>query len=223
MIARGLRAQEEHPPMQVQPQTAFPVLSTGKPLVAICIALLEGRGRLDVEAPIVKIFPEFGKHGKDQITTLDVLTHRLGMLMPDFVKKRHLWGDRESVQTALIETIPTYPRGILAYHPYEYGWMLNEIMIRVDGRALPDFFVDELAVPLQLSALRYGLAGRDIDSLVLTYWLGGEKVNVARINVAGDYRTGISAAIVTNGNRGMSDFIKRFVPLAHGLRKACVS
>jgi len=328
-IARGLRTQEEHPPVQVQPQTAFPVLSAGKPLAAICIALLEDRGMLDVEAPIVKIFPGFGKHGKDQITTLDVLTHRSGILMPDFVRKPHLWGDREAVKTALVETVPTYPRGILAYHPYEYGWMLNEIMLRVDGRALPDFFVDELAVPLQLSALRFGLAGRDIDSLAFTYWLGSEKVNVAGINVAedfemqnsetflearnpasslvcdatslavfyeflvnggrtpagqqlvsettlkkyttlqvsawdrslrtplsigrgfvvgslfpssfgwwntgqcfghgggfsslafGDYRTGISAAIVTNGNRGMNGFLKRFVPLAHGLRNAC--
>jgi len=330
-IARGLRAQEEHPAMQVQPQTAFPVLSVGKPLAAVCIALLEDRGLLDVNAPIARIFPEFGKHGKDQITTLDVLTHRSGILMPDFVKTPHRWADREAVQTALIETVPTYPRGTLAYHPYEYGWMLNEIVLRVDGRSLPDFFVGELAVPLQLPALRFGLSERNPESVAFTYWLGKEKVNVAGVNVAedfeaqngalfldarnpatslvcdaasvaafyeflvnggritagqqlisetalkkyttaqvsawdrslrtplslgrgfvvgslfpstfgwwntgqcfghaggfsslafGDYRTGISAAIATNGNRSMNDFLKRFVPLAHGLRSACRS
>jgi len=329
-IARGLRAQEPHPSLQVQPETAFPVLSAGKPLAAVCIALLEERGLLDVNAPIAQIFPEFGKHGKDQITTLDVLTHRSGILMPDFVRKRHLWGDRQAVQTALIETVPTYPRGTLAYHPYEYGWVLNEIMLRVDGRPLPDFFVDEFAIPLQLPALRYGLAGRSPDSVAFLYWLGGRKVNVGGINVAenfetqndeeffesrntsvslisdaaslsafyeflvndgripggqqlvsektlkkyttvqiaawdrslrtplslgrgftvgslflstfgwwntgqcfghgggfsslafGDYRTGISVAIVTNGNRSMGDFIKRFISLAQGLQKACV-
>ena len=328
-IARGLRAQEARPPMQVQSNTPFPVLSAGKPLAAICITLLEDRGMLDVNAPIARIFPEFGKHGKEQITTLDVLTHRSGILMPDFVKKRHLWADREAVQTALIETVPSYPRGTLAYHPYEYGWILNEIMLRVDGRSLPAFFVDELAVPLQLPALRYGLAGRAITSVAFTYWLGGNTVNVAGINVAedfetqnsetffesrnpavslicdaaslaafyeflvnggrtpdgqqlisentlkkyttvqvsawdrslrtplsigrgfvmgslfpssfgwwntgqcfghaggfsslafGDYHTGISVAILTNGNRNMNDFLKRFIPLAHGLRNAC--
>ena len=328
-IARGLRAQEARPPMQVQSNTPFPVLSAGKPLAAICITLLEDRGMLDVNAPIARIFPEFGKHGKEQITTLDVLTHRSGILMPDFVKKRHLWADREAVQTALIETVPSYPRGTLAYHPYEYGWILNEIMLRVDGRSLPDFFADELAVPLQLPALRYGLAGRAITSVAFTYWLGGNTVNVAGINVAedfetqnsetffesrnpavslicdaaslaafyeflvnggrtpdgqqlisentlkkyttvqvsawdrslrtplsigrgfvmgslfpssfgwwntgqcfghaggfsslafGDYHTGISVAILTNGNRNMNDFLKRFIPLAHGLRNAC--
>lgn len=328
-IVREFRKQTEYPPVQVLPQTAFPALSAGKPLAAICIALLEDRGILDVEAPIVKIFPEFGKHGKDQITTLDVLTHRSGILMPDFVRKPHLWSNRQAVQSALIETVPTYPRGTLAYHPYEYGWLLNEIMIRIDGRSLPDFFVEELAVPLQLSALRFGLAGRDIKSLAFTYWLGSEKVNVAGINVAedftiqnsetflearnpatslvcdasslatfyeflvnggrtptgqrlvsestlkkyttvqvsawdrslrtpisigrgfvvgsrfpssfgwwntsqcfghgggfsslafGDYHTGISVAIITNGNRSMTDYLKRFVSLAHGLRNAC--
>ena len=328
-IARRLRAQENHPPLQVQPQTAFPVLSAGKPLAAICIALLEDRGMLDIEAPIARLFPEFGKYGKEQITTLDILTHRSGILMPDFVRKPHLWADREAVQTALINTVPRYRRGILAYHPYEYGWLLNEIMFRVDGRSLPDFFAEELADPLQLPALRFGLAGREPESVAFNYWLGAEKVNIAGINVAedfesqnsvtylearnpatslvcdaaslaafyeflvndgrtpagqqlipektlkkyttiqvsswdrslqtftslgrgfvvgsplistfgwwntgqcfghaggfsslafGDYRTGISAAIITNGNRSMSDFMKRFIPLAHGLRNAC--
>lgn len=37
----------------------------------------------------------------------------------------------------------------------------------------------------------------------------------------GDHRTGISAAIIMNGNKGMNDFMKRFIPLAHGLRNSC--
>ena len=328
-IARGFRDEKSHPPMQVEDCTPFPVLSAGKPLAAICIALLEDRGLLDVEAPFARIFPEFGKHGKERITTLDVLTHRSGILMPDFVSKPNLWADREAVQTALIETVPTYRRGTLAYHPYEYGWILNEIVLRVDGRSLPDLFAEEFVVPLQLPALRFGLAGRNPESVAFTYWLGAEKVNVAGINVAedfesqnsatylearnpatslvcdaaslaafyeflvnggrtltgkqlisekilkkyttiqvsawdrslrtpislgrgfvvgslflstfgwwntgqcfghaggfsslafGDYRTGISAATITNGNRSMTDFIKRFIPLAHGSRRAC--
>ncbi len=330
-IARGLRPGEDIPPAQVQPQTPFPVLSAGKPLAAIVIAMLEDRGVLDVDAPIAKIFPEFARHGKERITTLDVLTHRSGILMPGFVQKPHLWGDREAIQEALIDTVPSYPRGTLAYHPYEYGWILCEIVLRVDGRSLPDFFDEEIAIPLQLPALRFGLAGRDSDSLAFSYWLGKEKVMVSGINVAedferqnseqfldarnpatslvsdadslaafydfllsggktpagqqlisgrtiqqytsrqvqawdrglrtplalgrgfvvgsrspssfgwwntkqcfghaggfsclafGDYRTNISVAIVTNGNRSMVDFINRFVPLAHGLRKACIS
>lgn len=328
-IARGFRPSENTPPSQVHPHTPFPVLSAGKPLAAIAIAMLEDRGLLDVFAPIAEIFPEFARHSKGEITTLDVLTHTSGMLMPDFVKKPHLWSDRAAVQQALIDTNPSYPRGTLAYHPWEYGWILSEIVLRIDGRSLPDFFADEIADPLQLPSLRFGLARRDINSLAYSYWLGKEKYLVAGVNVAedfekqnskqyllarnpatslvcdaaslaafydfilaggvtpsgqrlisekmirqytsrhvlawdrsinsplavgrgfvlgtrfpssfgwwntnqcfghsggysclafGDYSKGISVAIFTNANRSMNDFIKRFLPLAHGLHHAC--
>lgn len=165
-IARGFRSEEPTPPMPVAPSTPFPVLSAGKPLAAVVIALLEERGQLDVEAPIVELFPEFGRHGKQHITTLDVLTHRSGLLMPDFVATPHLWGDRAAVQRALVETVPTYPRGTLAYHPHEYGWLLSEIVRRVADCDLPDLFAEEIAVPLDLPALRFGLAGRCIPRRV---------------------------------------------------------
>ena len=38
----------------------------------------------------------------------------------------------------------------------------------------------------------------------------------------GDYDTGVSVAITTNGNRGIGDFAKRFIPLSHACRKACL-
>jgi CubicO group peptidase (beta-lactamase class C family) len=113
-IGRGVRPDELIPPMQVQSQTPFPVFSAGKPLAAIAIACLEDRRVLDVKAPIAQIFPKFERHGKRGITTLDVLTHRSGILMPDFVKSTHQWGNRESVRDALIETVPSYARGTLA-------------------------------------------------------------------------------------------------------------
>lgn len=328
-IARGFRSNEAQPPMAVQPQTPFPVLSAGKPLAAIAIALLEDRGILDIEAPIAQLFPEFARHGKDRITTLDVLTHRSGLLMPEFVRNTHLWESRAAIQNALIHTRPTYPRGTLAYHPYEFGWLLSEIVHRIAGRSLADFFAEEIAGPLGLPALRFGLGDRALQEVAYTYWLGSAKVIVAGVNVAadfeqqntesffkaqnpatsmisdaaslaacydwilngdkspdgpvpidertlrqytsrqvlawdrslriplamgrgfvigslfpssfgwwntggcfghaggfsclafGDYRTNIAVAMVTNGNRSMPDIMKRFLPLAHGLRKAC--
>lgn len=145
-IARGFRPNDPISQVQVQSQTPFPVLSAGKPLAAITIAMLEDRRVLDVNAPIAQIFPEFSRHGKERINALDVLSHRSGMLMPEFVKKTQLWGDRETVQEALIDTVPSYGRGTLAYHPHEYRWILSEIVLRVDGRSLPDFLVEEIAL-----------------------------------------------------------------------------
>jgi CubicO group peptidase (beta-lactamase class C family) len=75
----------------------------------------------------------------------------------------------------------------LAYHPYEYGWILSEIMLRVDGKSLPDFFADEFSKPLQLPALQFGSAGRRNDSIAFTYWLGKDQEMVAGINVARNF------------------------------------
>ena len=330
-FARGFRSTEDVEPLDVQPQTPFPVYSSGKPLAAIAIAMLEQRGCLDVEAPISDIFPEFARHGKGNITTLDVLTHRAGILVPSLYKDYKLVANRESVLNRLIEAKPRYRRGTFAYMPTEFGALLCEITRRVDGRTLADFVRDEISVPLNLPALRYGLAGRDLNSLAFTYWLGKEKLMMFDTNIAedfeevnnaaesfnsenpafsmvtdsaslaafyefllnkgvtsagkqllsektihqytkravsgwnrslgtfiaegrgftvgtltpsafgwwntgecfghggafsslafGDFKTGLAVAIVTNGNRNISDFVKRFIPLTHRLRKACL-
>lgn len=328
-IARGLRPSEDYPPIPVTSQTAFPTLSLGKPLVAAAIALLEDREVLNIHTPIAHFIPGFAGYGKEDITILDVLTHRSGMLMPDFVKKNHLWGTRNEVRAALINTVPTYPRGTLAYHPHEYGWILNEVFLEVDGRDAATFFKEEIAAPLNLPALAFGLAGRDVESIAFLYWLGPKEVVVAGSNVAkdfewqnskeffkannpavslvtnaesiaafydflvsggripggrqliskdllqqyttqcvfgwdkslkttialgrgfvvgtrfpssfgwwntrkcfghaggfsslafGDYEKNIAVAIITNGNRSSFDFVRRFVPLAQGIRNSC--
>ena len=102
-MSRGFRTGEPAEPVPVQPFTQFPVLSAGKPIAAVVIAILEDRKLLDVESPIVKVIPEFSLHDKANITTLDVLTHRAGILLPDLVNSPELWGDREAVLKYLIE------------------------------------------------------------------------------------------------------------------------
>ena len=329
-IARGWRPEENLAPVEVRTDTPFPVMSAGKPLAAIAIALLEDRGLIDVSTPVAKIIPGFEIHGKGEITVLDVLTHRAGILLPSLVENRHLWEDRNAVLDNLIQARPFYRRGTFAYMAYEYGWILSEVVSRIDGRALADFVAEELSGPLGLPDLRYGLGGREVGSLAFSYWLGKEKLVVSGINVAadfegrnnsatqinsmnpavsmvtdaaslaafydfllaggvthtgrrliseetlekyttpnfvgwersskafssigrgfitgaffptiygywatggcfghpgglsslafGDRETGLAAAIVTNGNRSFGDVARRFMPLAHGLRKAC--
>ena len=51
-------------PYSVKHHTPFPVYSTGKPIAAIVIAILEDRGLIDVTAPISDLLSEFAAHGK---------------------------------------------------------------------------------------------------------------------------------------------------------------
>jgi CubicO group peptidase (beta-lactamase class C family) len=186
-VARGYRASENRDKVPVNQQTIFPALSAGKPLAATAIALLEDHKEIRIDNPVAHYIPSFERHGKEEITILDVLTHRSGLLMPEFVKDIHSWRDPTAVREALINCTPYYSRGTLAYHPHEYGWILNEIIQEVDGRDLPTFFKQEIATPLNLPALAFGRDGRDIETFAFLYWEGPKELVVAGSNVAKEF------------------------------------
>ena len=186
-VGSGWREDEGVPPMQVQPDTPFPVLSAGKPLAAVAFAMLEDRGLVHVETPVAEIIPEFARHGKGEITILDVMTHCSGITLPGLVEDMSIWHDRQAVLEQLIEARPVYRRGTMMYAAYEYGWLLSELFLRISGRLLPGFVVEEISTPLDLPALRLGLAGRDAEQIAWNYWLGKEKVIVSGVNVAENF------------------------------------
>ena len=186
-IARGLRPEEGIDPVEVRPATPFPTLSAGKPLAGVAVAMLEDRGLLDVNARVAETIPGFEANGKGEITTLDVLTHRSGILMPELIKRLDLLAEREAVLEEMIAARPVYKRGTIAYAPYEFGWILSEVVWRLTGRTLADFVCEELSLPLGLPALRYGLGGRNPESLAFSYWLGAEKMMAAGIDVAPEF------------------------------------
>ncbi|MFT3838077.1 MAG: serine hydrolase domain-containing protein [Myxococcaceae bacterium] len=159
--------------------TRFAVFSASKPVAAIAMAMLEERGALKLDDPVARWFPEFAANGKGELTVLDVLTHRACVFTPDLLAHPERWGDDAAVRQALIEAVPRYPRGTLAYMPYEFGWILAEVVRGVTGRSLRDFVRDEIATPAGIPGLRYGATAEELDGLALTYWLGTQKVYVA--------------------------------------------
>jgi uncharacterized protein YbbC (DUF1343 family)/CubicO group peptidase (beta-lactamase class C family) len=66
-------------PMTVD--TVFDLASLTKPIAtATSILILAGQGRLDVEAPVSRYWPEFAQNGKDQVTIRHLLTHASGLI-----------------------------------------------------------------------------------------------------------------------------------------------
>lgn len=172
-LASGLR--EGEPRVEVSRATRFQVFSASKPFVAMAIAMLEERGALDVEAPLARFVPGWPADR----TVRDVLTHRAGILLPAVVAEEQRWGDPEEIVREIARTPPRYRRGTLAYGPYEFGWILAEIVHRVAGEPLPVFLKRELLDP----------AGIDVcftttsDDVARTYWLGGPRV-VAGVEIS---------------------------------------
>lgn len=127
------------------------VFSSTKGAVAICGHVLAQRGLLDFSAPVTSVWPEFGQHGKGETTIGDLFSHRAGVPAID----RKLSLDEilavEPVIRALEETAPSWTPGSQhGYHGMTYGWLAGEIVRRLDGRSIGQFFAEEIAAPLGL-------------------------------------------------------------------------
>jgi CubicO group peptidase (beta-lactamase class C family) len=127
------------------------VFSTTKGATAVCANLLIERGLLEVDRPVVDYWPEFAAEGKDQIPVRWLLCHKSGLPIVDAdltVEEVLAW---DPIVEALAAQKPIWEPGTAhGYHALTYGWLVGEIVRRVSGRPIGQFFAEEVAAPLGL-------------------------------------------------------------------------
>ncbi|WP_433685949.1 serine hydrolase domain-containing protein [Nocardia sp. CA-119907] len=124
--------------------------STGKGVATTVVHRLAERGLIDYASPVATYWPEFGAHGKDDITVRDVLSHRAGLhRVRGLVPGREGILDYDAVVAALAES-PADPRRIRTsgYHAITFGWLVAEIVQRATGDRFTDLVRREIAEPL---------------------------------------------------------------------------
>jgi CubicO group peptidase (beta-lactamase class C family) len=127
------------------------LFSSTKGAAAACAHLLAQRGRLDLDAPVVRYWPEFGQAGKDHIPVRWLLSHQAGLPTIDAELSRAEALAWEPVIRALEEQKPYWEPGVAhGYHALTYGYLVGEVVRRVDGRGIGTFFHEEFAEPLGL-------------------------------------------------------------------------
>jgi CubicO group peptidase (beta-lactamase class C family) len=125
------------------------VFSTTKGAAAMCAHLLAQRGELDLDAKVVDLWPEYGQAGKDTTTVAMFLDHQAGVPVVDDPPSLEDVLAIEPIVEALAAQAPQWEPGTAhGYHALTYGWLVGEIVRRVDGRSLGRFFADEIAGPL---------------------------------------------------------------------------
>ncbi len=132
-------------------QTLQVVFSSTKGATAACAHLLAQRGRLDIDAPVVTYWPEFGQAGKEHIPVRWLLSHQAGLPTVDAELTREEALAWEPVIHALEVQAPLWEPGVAhGYHAITYGHLVGEVVRRIDGRSLGTFFHEEFAEPLGL-------------------------------------------------------------------------
>jgi CubicO group peptidase (beta-lactamase class C family) len=132
-----------------EPDTMQLVFSGAKGFVAVCLLLLIERGRLELAAPVARYWPEFGK---EDVRVGDVVSHTARLPGVDAPTSARDVLDPGRMAERLAAQAPSAdPRACLCYHAFTYGWICGELVRRIDGRRIGEFFAQEVAEPLGLN------------------------------------------------------------------------
>lgn len=127
------------------------VFSTTKGAAAICAHLLAQRGELDFDALVTDVWPEYGQAGKEGTTIAMILDHQAGVPVVDDPPSLEEVLAISPIVDALAAQAPQWEPGTAhGYHALTYGWLVGEIVRRIDGRSIGQFFAEEVAAPLGL-------------------------------------------------------------------------
>jgi CubicO group peptidase (beta-lactamase class C family) len=150
-LGGGLARQE--PPLAWEVNTPVLIFSGTKGLTATCILTLLDRGKLALDVPVSRYWPEFGQAGKSATLVRHLLSHQAGLPAveppptPAEAQQPVLMAGRLARQPAM------WPPGdAITYHALTFGWLCDGLIRRVDGRSTGRFFAEEIAGPLGLDA-----------------------------------------------------------------------
>ena len=127
------------------------VFSTTKGAAAVCANLLVQRGELDPDALVTDVWPEYGQAGKEGTTIAMLLDHQAGVPVVDDPPSLEEVLQVTPIVEALAAQAPLWEPGTAhGYHALTYGWLVGEVVRRIDGRPIGQFFAEEVAGPLGL-------------------------------------------------------------------------
>jgi CubicO group peptidase (beta-lactamase class C family) len=132
-----------------QRDTLVNVYSTTKAMVALCAQRLVDAGRLDLDAPVAKYWPEFAAAGKGEIPVRWLLSHRAALAAVREPLPGEALYDWDAMCRALAAETPWWQPGEThGYHALTFGWLVGEVVRRIDGRSVGRYFREEVAEPL---------------------------------------------------------------------------
>ncbi|RZA30805.1 MAG: class A beta-lactamase-related serine hydrolase [Lysobacteraceae bacterium] len=139
---------------RVTPDTVFDAASLSKVLsTAPSVLLLAEEGKLDLEAPLVRYFPECANGGKEAITVRQLLTHSSGL--PAGLPAKPAWQGIDAAHRLACAQIATHaPGSLFRYSDINYI-LLGRLVERVAGMPLERFAQERIFTPLGMADTGY--------------------------------------------------------------------
>ena len=134
-IRGGWRERREETPWT--DETIACVYSSGKAVLALLIAHAVSQGRLNYDAPVAAVWPEFAKNGKEKITLAQVMSHQDGLVAFPEETPPETYLDWSASCRAIENMAPLWLPGTAnGYHPQTFGFIAGEILRRATGQSV---------------------------------------------------------------------------------------
>ena len=128
--------------------TIVNLYSVGKAVTAVCALRLVEAGRLDLEAPVARYWPEFAQAGKARVLVRHLLTHQAALPAVARPLPADAWNQWDVMTGALAAQAPWWEPGTgHGYHVNTQGFLVGEVVRRVTGTTLGTYLRESLAGP----------------------------------------------------------------------------
>ena len=129
-------------------KTLVLIWSATKGLGSACLLHVLQEHKIDIERRVGEFWPEFAQAGKEKITLAQLLSHQAGLAALD--RKVDVL-DYASVIDAIEKQEPNWPPGTAhGYHARTFGFLLGELVRRISGTQLGEYWRKTFAEPLGL-------------------------------------------------------------------------
>lgn len=138
--------------------------SVSKNTIGLSVGLLVQRGMLDLDARVSRYWPEFAARGKEAVTVRQLLSHQAGVpqTSPPLTSAELL--DDHAAAARLADAWPYWhPGSAFGYHALTIGNLASELVYRVTGQTLQEFYERELRAPLGVDVFLGLPPERDAD------------------------------------------------------------
>src|SRR4051794_21488920 len=125
--------------------------SVTKNTIGLSVALLLQRGQLELDRPVCDYWPEFAAKGKADVTVRMLLSHQAGLPQADPPLTWAELLDHHAAAARLADTRPFWrPGTAFGYHAVTIGNLASELVYRIAGRTLNEFYETEIRSPYDL-------------------------------------------------------------------------